>query len=370
MIVASAIGIIIQRRVVIRVRKRSAFIVPDNDLRVLLIMIPDPFFVQAVFIGDASGSDAAMAGPLPQLRLPLGIALSAVSQQGIRHFVNHISAVKTNRPGADHAFAVKVPHPADHQVLTGSRFVVRLLRVGQAGGNGAAGKVFSIDEHIEPLRQLINDNAHFIAGSDRFQQTGFHVAANQTVIVVQPFDQRPSVFVLAKHMHGGRRAVDGAAQLVRVHFVAAGGLSGRNGLFFARVQHGNGLHQQLPAGFCIGNIIGKVIAEPDFACFIAFQPFPHRFRLGGTGKQTGEAKEHGKEKNDSLWGLGHQCVPPCVRYSPKSAQKLLPFCAGFSRYAVIMRCRRSLLLPAERRTRLPFLRQKELLLRFPLRFLP
>ena len=124
--------------------------------------------------------------------------------------------------------------------------------------------------------------------------------ANQTVIVVQPFDQRPSVFVLAKHMHGGGRAVDGAAQLVRVHLVAAGGLSGCNGLFFARVQHGNGLHQQLPAGFGIGNIIGKVIAEPDLARFIAFQPFLHRFRLDGTGKQTGEAKEHGTEKKNSL----------------------------------------------------------------------
>ena len=112
-------------------------------------------------------------------------------------------------------------------------------------------------------------------------------------------------------MHGSARAVDKSAQLVRVHLFAVRRFAGIDLFGLVRVQHGDGLLQKLPAGFFIGDIIMKVLAEPDFAGVVAFQPFCHGFGLcGEDGRHHQQAQNQRKDPfhESNSFSFRNQCI--------------------------------------------------------------
>ena len=294
MVILAPLRVVEQFQTVLRVGHFAALVVPDEDFGVALEIVPEPLGIEAVLVGAALGAHAAVAGLLAEQGLPAAVALGAVGVEHMRYLVNHVTAVEAQRHAADHALAVEIAHPADDQVFAGGGLVVGLLIVGQARGHRAAGPELSVDKDIEPLGQLVDDHAILVVGRDGFEQAGLDIAADDAVVVIQPLNQRPSVLVLAQHMHGGGRAVDEAAQLVIVDLLAAGGHAGIDLLALPGVQHGDGPLQQLPAGFLVGDIVGEVLPEPRFARLKSLQPFFH-----GLGRGTGQAAQHkGTQKHE------------------------------------------------------------------------
>ena len=221
--------------------------------------------------------------------------------------MNHVAAVEADSQVAVHAFAVKAAHPAANEVFARGGFVVGLFVVGKPRGYGHAGPQLAVDVHVQALGELVDDDAVLIVGGDFLEEAGLDIAADKAVIVVQPFDERPAVLVLAQYVHGGAGAVDETAQLVLVDAFAVGRYQRINAFALIHVQNGDGLHQQFPAGFLIGNVVMKVLAKPDLAGFKAFQPFLHGFGAGGQG--NGEEYDTQECNDDPLIRPRHRRPP-------------------------------------------------------------
>ena len=212
-----------------------------------------------------------MAGLAAQQLSIFGKVLGAVAVGGVGHLVQKVAAVEADAHFAVHALRVKAAHPAANQVFAGAGFVVGLPFVGQAGGYAYAGPQLAIHKQVQLLGQLINDDAVLFVGGNGFQKAGFHIAADDAVIVVDALNQRPAVFILAQHMHAGGCAVDKAALPLVDHRFAIRRVQRIDRLFFFGIQNGDGLLQQFPAGFLVGDIIMEVFAKPRAAALKASQ---------------------------------------------------------------------------------------------------
>ncbi len=146
-----------------------------------------------------------------------------------------------------------------------------VLGIDQTGRYCAGGPQFAIPEQIQTLGQLVNDDAVMLVGSYGFQAAGTHITADNTVIIVNAFNQGIAVGIFAEHMHTCLRGVDKAALPLIQGFAAAGGSEGINGFFFIAGQYGDGAHQQFPAGFLIVNIIGEILTEPGITAPVTGQ---------------------------------------------------------------------------------------------------
>jgi len=182
-----------------------------------------------------------------------------------------IAAVEADAHFAVHALAVKAAHPAANQVFAGGGLIVGLVLVGQSCGHRTAGPELSVDEHVQPLGQLVDDDAVLVVGRDRFEQAGLDISTDDAVVVVHALDEGPSVLVLTQHVDGGKRSVDAASHPLVDHLFAIGRYAGIDDLLLAHIQNRNGPLQQLPAGLLVGNVVGEILPEPSDAAFKPFQ---------------------------------------------------------------------------------------------------
>ena len=259
-VVIPAAGFIVENRGLHGcLRNGSAFpVFPDNDLCVLLVMVPDPGHVHPLRGTLSLHPDTAVAGPLAQ-QLFKGFVVFPVSGAGVGHGMDEIPKVKADSLFAGQVVAFEIPHRTDKQKFAASGFVVGLLFIGQAGGNFQGAVQFSFNKHIQPLGQLVHDQAHVFMRHHRLQLLRFHIALHQCVPFFRlavmegagiAFHLAPAVVQRFQYVHALRGAGDFPHRfgiLIRLcpqHVLA----------FLIAVDHRYRALQHLPHGIFVRNI--------------------------------------------------------------------------------------------------------------------
>ena len=146
----------------------------------------------------------------------------------------------------------------DH-ILTGTAFVVRLFGIIQARGNRQRGFQMPVHKKVQPLGQLIDDNAVILIHLDGFQPVRFDIAGYKGIEVFDfavmkargiSLDQRPAVVQRLQHMQTLAAAgdhADGFAVFIRL-FVAD------RLLHHVQIDHGHRGCEHLPDGFLVRQV--------------------------------------------------------------------------------------------------------------------
>ena len=130
MVSLPTLGIVVEGRAVFRIRNLPPLpILPDHELHVGLAIVPDVLHIHAIGCFPALYADTAVAGLLTELRL-----IDRVSRgRRVRHLMEQITAVVSDRLGADHVPILKSAHGRKkHKKLSGARLVPWLLAVDKA----------------------------------------------------------------------------------------------------------------------------------------------------------------------------------------------------------------------------------------------
>ena len=271
MVAGAAVGVVVHFQIIVGIGQSASVVIPDNHLGILFQVFPQPADAQALVVGGACHAHAAVTGLAAQLRSILAEILGAVGKFHIGHLMQKIAAVEADAHFAVHALAVKAAHPTANQVFAGGGLIVGLVLVGQSCGHRATGPELSVDEHVQPLGQLVDDDAVLVVGRDRFEQAGLDISTDDAVVVVHALDEGPSVLVLTQHVDGGKRSVDAASHPLVDHLFAIGRYAGIDELLLAHIQNRNRPLQQLPASLLVGNVVGEILPEPGDAAFKPFQ---------------------------------------------------------------------------------------------------
>ena len=269
MIEASAVGIVIQGQAVVRNPDGAArVILPDHKFHLGLFPINgffdlgiDAFHVRAVAVGQPLRPDAAVAGPGAELSLAAGLVIPGpVGVFDVGHLVQIVVVVIPQGQVADQLFAGNGSGGGYQQKLAGAGFVIRLLVVIEPCRNRQLRFQMPVMEKIQPLRHLVDDDAHFLVHGNRFEHIAFDPPGHERVIVFDlavkkaggiGFDQGPVVHFL-EHVHplgGAGNHPQGLAVLVRL------GIEHRM-LPLIQVHHHDVGGQHFPDGLLVGYIHG------------------------------------------------------------------------------------------------------------------
>ena len=191
MVIAVFLFHTVQNGVCFRNRYLSSLpVFPDDDFRVLFVIVPDPFLVHTLGGCLPLYPDAAVACLGSKLRLVNTVIPVASFLTGdVRHLVQQVPVVEPDGPGAEHVVRIEAPRRgkladlADQQVLTGTSLVVGLFRVRHAGGDQQGGEQPALPEDIQSLSQLVHHQPHLLIGQHRLQVFRRHISLHKRVPV-------------------------------------------------------------------------------------------------------------------------------------------------------------------------------------------
>ena len=252
----------------VRVRKFDGHVfpsdvVPDDNLRALLQVRPEPLHVLALGVLPPRDAHAGVARFFAQFLLKLRIhAGFPVRAQAVRHLMDGGAAVDADGKALPHGPGHHLAHPADREEFPRRGFVVRLLRVVEARGDGQAADDLSGFEDVEFLPGLVDQQGVLLRGRDGFEEALFHIAADARVVerhhravaglgavVGIGFDEHIAVPVriLFQDVHALALPVQ-LPRRVRLpgFLVDAGGYGGIHMILLIHVQHDDRLHHNIP----------------------------------------------------------------------------------------------------------------------------